>query len=821
MEDNNNNEKQKKSKLPLQRDNCYRVLRHDEDPQKGLISRNPEFQGEPPVVSHVTGKTEGDPLISTTADLEVACKFAGAFQRIAKVNVTHFRQSHANPEWAVIDLTTGANRAHMLLSDSDHEKLVKEIQFAQRSQEVLLFLQVPPEFVSEVKIERTFEPITEIEDNNWLPTNLCDLEQIRSIGGFNDGLLLVKDKQTNKQFVMKRAKPNVLPERLLSWDELKKDILHECDVLRMYRKLGVPVPRCQPYVCNMKTQEINPPYDFPFLLMEDFSACFLPEGSKWPYTLTQEQQITAIEHLKRGFIVDCLFGNWNPFGGSDRKYVSVIAEPLTVWRVNAERTVGVVYQEDREKRGEAIVEWGSEVKELVLLLSSELTKWAYGTLSKQDIGNLIQQFPFELAQQVINDSSLESTKKKLLSERVMFIKEYRNWYTLEQDTKPAARDGHSATYFKKHKCIILFGGNSRDNQVLSDLWKFDVEQKIWTKLKPQGKEPHPRCSHSASVVRNNFLVIFGGFDQKKYFNDVHVYDVTKNEWVRFSFQKEELPAPRGRHSAATADSKIYIFGGYNKKDKKLNDFYELTVDVKAGSVKFIRIISDSDSPPLMHRHQSFVMQHKVWILPGFGKENVSNALHYYCLAEKKWHKSITKSQQYAPEIKVGYAAVPWQQSQILIIGGALPDTSDNNNNTNRAASNFGAIEVPFLIKNSVWCLDLGTSADKMEWLPVSDLVGVPPTPRTSHTATAVGEKVFLFGGRGLNDDAEFFDDMFVLRLGSPIASWFTKMNAGVKNLIKDINTESVGVDNQIKEKLKAKLQELLEELENQEKKAHS
>jgi N-acetylneuraminic acid mutarotase len=46
----------------------------------------------------------------------------------------------------------------------------------------------------------------------------------------------------------------------------------------------------------------------------------------------------------------------------------------------------------------------------------------------------------------------------------------------------------------------------------------------WTRHKGEGDAPTARSGHSA-VAYGNHLYIFGGYDSRKYYNDVHVLDV--------------------------------------------------------------------------------------------------------------------------------------------------------------------------------------------------------------------------------------------------------------------------------------------------------
>ena len=56
------------------------------------------------------------------------------------------------------------------------------------------------------------------------------------------------------------------------------------------------------------------------------------------------------------------------------------------------------------------------------------------------------------------------------------------------------------------------------------------------------------------------------------------------------------------------------------------------------------------------------------------------------------------------------------------------------------------------ILNDTWLFDPGTQA----WEELKDVAGTPPCARSYHRATAVGNKVFVFGGCGAEGQATLF-----------------------------------------------------------------
>lgn len=55
------------------------------------------------------------------------------------------------------------------------------------------------------------------------------------------------------------------------------------------------------------------------------------------------------------------------------------------------------------------------------------------------------------------------------------------WNKVDIEKVPAGRTRHSVIYDSKNKQMIIFGGTNR-NEILSDIWAFDIEKKEWKEI---------------------------------------------------------------------------------------------------------------------------------------------------------------------------------------------------------------------------------------------------------------------------------------------------------------------------------------------------
>lgn len=155
------------------------------------------------------------------------------------------------------------------------------------------------------------------------------------------------------------------------------------------------------------------------------------------------------------------------------------------------------------------------------------------------------------------------------------------------DTKPGCRENNGVVISDSSKSIYLFGGYD-GSAWLNDLWKFDIESQRWTCIQEssllsdndeqmdtdtagvRGKVPSPRFGY-VSVVHDEKLVLFGGFDGSRWLSDMYVFDFQTKRWSEIA-AKGKLPSPRSCPAWAKDDTHVYIQGGYDGVERK-DDFF--------------------------------------------------------------------------------------------------------------------------------------------------------------------------------------------------------------------------------------------------------
>ena len=85
--------------------------------------------------------------------------------------------------------------------------------------------------------------------------------------------------------------------------------------------------------------------------------------------------------------------------------------------------------------------------------------------------------------------------------------------------------------------------------------------------------PSPRLGNSLTLV-NDSLYLFGGMDQNKIYDELHLFNLKTNKWTTVE-TRGTRPPPRCAHSAIVMDNKLFVYGGMTDGPKVLDDLYVL------------------------------------------------------------------------------------------------------------------------------------------------------------------------------------------------------------------------------------------------------
>lgn len=241
-----------------------------------------------------------------------------------------------------------------------------------------------------------------------------------------------------------------------------------------------------------------------------------------------------------------------------------------------------------------------------------------------------------------------------------------------------------------------------------------------------GKLPVARSGHTAVTVGKSKVVVFGGFADRKFLDDISVYDVENDIWFTpdctGSGSDEQVgPAPRAFHVAIAIDCNMFVFGG-RSGSKRLGDFWMLDTDIWQWS----ELTSFGDLPSSREfSAASAIGNRKIVMYGGWdGKKWLSDVYILDTISLEWTELSITGS---APPQRCGHTTT-MVEKRLLVFGGR---------------GGGGPI------MGDLWALKgLIEEDNEMPGWTQLKLPGQSPSPRCGHTITSGGHYLLVFGGHG-------------------------------------------------------------------------
>jgi hypothetical protein len=230
--------------------------------------------------------------------------------------------------------------------------------------------------------------------------------------------------------------------------------------------------------------------------------------------------------------------------------------------------------------------------------------------------------------------------------------------TSEDDVVPRHRWGHSATVVD-NRYIFVFGGFTSEYN-LGDSWIFDTQTKKWTPVMSPNA-PKYRAYHSCVAVGHK-LILFGGSacvgGPYQYYNDTYVFDWDTREWQLLKQDNYRKPLARNQHTCGLWGKYMIIFGGYNGSSI-FSDVYAL--DVTTYEWKAIKThgnipaeLLDSLRPENFRvfpaRRDGVIFGSKFFIFGHFRRSLLKDPIDIHCLdlRDLKWYKITQTECKYPP-----------------------------------------------------------------------------------------------------------------------------------------------------------------------------
>jgi host cell factor len=236
------------------------------------------------------------------------------------------------------------------------------------------------------------------------------------------------------------------------------------------------------------------------------------------------------------------------------------------------------------------------------------------------------------------------------------------------------------------------------------------------------------------VAIKDLMIIFGGGNEG-IVDELHVFNTATNQWF-IPAVKGESPSGCAAYGFICDGTRILMFGGMVEYGKYSNDLYELNVTrwewrrLKPRAPKM-------GLPPCPRLGHSFTLVgNKAYLFGGLANESddPKNNIPKYL------------NDLFTLELKQGSSSLAWD---IPHVSGEAPPPRESHTSVAHTEGPEGAQSLRLIIYGGMsgcrlgdlWILDIVRSC----WTqPYVD--GIPPLPRSLHSANLIGHRMFVFGG---------------------------------------------------------------------------
>ncbi|CAF1088700.1 unnamed protein product [Brachionus calyciflorus] len=196
----------------------------------------------------------------------------------------------------------------------------------------------------------------------------------------------------------------------------------------------------------------------------------------------------------------------------------------------------------------------------------------------------------------------------------------------ENTHSPSHRHSHSSVVF--NQTMYIFGGLSGTSTSYNDLWTLDLNTKIWSRPSTTGNYPSPKAAATLTPYKNN-LILYGGYShpysypfnqQVNFFDEFHIYDTITSFWTQKLFPHDS-PKLAGHSASVIKNNILVLFAGCNASlGNKTNSIHCLNIETNEWI--FVDKIIDGPKPDPRYGHSQFTLDdNRILVIGGCGGPN--------------------------------------------------------------------------------------------------------------------------------------------------------------------------------------------------------
>ncbi|KAJ3137699.1 hypothetical protein HDU90_001649 [Geranomyces variabilis] len=329
--------------------------------------------------------------------------------------------------------------------------------------------------------------------------------------------------------------------------------------------------------------------------------------------------------------------------------------------------------------------------------------------------------------------------------------------TLKGSGVPPPLRAHTTTVVGSR--LFVFAGCDA-SVCFADLYVLDTETLWWSKPKTTGAAPLPCRAHSASLIMNRYLVVFGGGDGPNYYSSLHVLDTVTMTWhIPATSPGSPTPSARRAHTAFVYNSDLYIYAGGDGV-RALSDLYILNTSILSPTnpspvLTWTALPTKGTAPANRGYHTTNLIRNTphVILYGGSDGHECFSSIHILNIATLTW---TTPPAQPPP---------PQALSDFTSTDAATAASATSPPRLSHTATQIGSYLFIFgghdgsHYNNTILLLNLVT----MSWESRSVAGRALPAARGYHTAVLCDSRLWLYGGY---DGQSLFGDCWVLELGA-------------------------------------------------------
>ena len=305
---------------------------------------------------------------------------------------------------------------------------------------------------------------------------------------------------------------------------------------------------------------------------------------------------------------------------------------------------------------------------------------------------------------------------------------------------PCARCGHSMCVYRQQ--LVLFAGFD-GKKWLNDLHLLNTAVLVWEQPKVCGLSPAPRQYHAAATLAD-CMYVYGGFSGATWLRDFHVLDFLAMRWTALQLAVP-LPGKEG-HLFEAVGNELYCFGGWDGTAvRDLHCFDTLTRDW--------RLVETEGTAPARCGHSMTAVGSVLYVYGGFDGQRWTDTLFTVDTRKPVWEQRSTK-------------------------GRASPRGYHSAVRVNQFILMFGGYDGQFIL-GDLAALDTVS----LSWSVPDPCFGRFPQARNAHSLSLVGSEIYLFGGYNGSRDVDSLD---VLETAA-----FSTLREDLRALSKDLQWKDV------------------------------